>query len=200
MDKTAMFKLSYGLFVLSTAHGGIDNACIINTCMQATDLPLTVTVTVSKSNYTNQLIAASGVFTVSVLDERAKFEVFTRFGFSSGRQKNKFADIEYVTRGQNGVYHLTDMANAYIEAKVINSFDLGTHTMFVAEVTDTAVLSSVSSVTYNFYQSNIKPKPQQTAKSKYVCSVCGFVYEGESMPDDYICPLCKHGKDSFIKS
>ncbi|MDD6174531.1 MAG: flavin reductase [Firmicutes bacterium] len=194
-----MFKLSYGLFVLSAQGKGGDNACIINTAMQVTDSPKRITIAVNKANLTHDLIAEDGKFTLSVLSQDAPFAVFERFGFQSGRTADKFAGFDPVARAENGLLYLTEFANAFISARVVSSEDCGTHTVFTAEVTEAKVLSAVPSVTYEYYFSSIKPKPQPPEGSKkgFVCRICGYVYEGETLPSDFICPLCKHGAEDF---
>ena len=203
IEKEAMFKLTYGLFVLSVNDGSKDNGCIVNTVSMLTDNPKRITVYVNKLNYTEQMIRRSGKFNVSVLTESAPFEIFRQFGFSSGREVYKFAGKTY-PRTSNGLYYIPEHTNAVISAKVTDMLDYGTHTLFVAEVTEAKVLSSEPSVTYEYYFAHIKPKPGAAAEEKkdpklhrWVCKICGYVYEGESLPADYICPLCKHGAEDF---
>ena len=160
MDPKAMFKISYGLFVLAAREGEKDNACIINTLMQVTSTPNRVTITVNKTNFTHDMIARTGEFTISMLDKTAPFAVFQRFGFQSGRTTEKFEGFAPIARAENGIYHLTSYASAYLSGKIVSSLDLGTHTMFLADVTAGEVLSDAESVTYTYYQDNIKPKPQ----------------------------------------
>lgn len=203
MDLNAMFKLSYGLFVLSSAVDGKDNGCIINTAGQVTVEPNQITITVNKDNYTHDMILESGIFNVSILSEAAEFSIFQRFGFQSGRTADKFAGFEDVARSENGLLYLTKGTNAYISGKVTKTMDLGTHTLFVAEVTDLDILSDVPSTTYTYYLDHIKPKPQAPAEPKgktvWRCIICGYEYEGEELPADFICPLCKHGANDFEK-
>ena len=196
MDPKALFNIPYGLFMLSANAQGRDNACIVNTVMQVTDNPRRVAVAVNKANHTHDMIADTGIFTASVLTELTPFSIFERFGFKSGRDTDKFLDFDGAARGQNGLLYLTGYANAAIEARVAMSFDLGTHTMFVGDVTDAVVLSDCPSVTYSYYQEHIKPKPQPKQKG-YVCRICGYIYHGDVLPADFICPLCKHGVDDF---
>ena len=203
MDTKAMFKFSYGLFVLTAKENGFDNGCIINTAIQVTSSPNRISIAVNKANKTHDMIHAAGEFNVCMLAENAPFSVFQNFGFQSGRDADKFASFAQKKRSANGIYYITDVANAYVSAKVDQEIDLGTHTMFIADVTDAEVLSDVPSVTYNYYQANIKPKPQvtpaQAGKTKWVCKICGYVYEGEELPADFICPICKHGAQDFEK-
>ncbi len=199
MNQAAMFQLSYGLFVLSAKNEQKDNACIVNTVQQVTTTPNRITVAVNKGNYTHDMILETGVFNVSILSEQTIFEVFQRFGFQSGRDVDKFADCNYYTRAENGLTYLSEYANAYISAKVVSTYDLGTHTLFIADVTDADVLSKVPSVTYTYYHQNIKPKPEQTKTKGWRCKICGYIYEGEDLPEDFICPICKHGAADFEK-
>ena len=199
MDLTSLYKITYGLFVLSAKDGVKDNACIVNTVIQATSTPLTLSVTVNKQNYTHDLIMKNKAFNVSVLTENTPFSVFERFGLHSGKNVDKFKDFSEKKRGDNGIYYIDKYSNAYFECKVIECIDAGTHTIFLAEVTEAKVLSDEKSVTYGYYQSNIKPKPEKAKKTGWVCSVCGYVYEGEDLPADFICPWCKHGAVDFIK-
>jgi flavin reductase (DIM6/NTAB) family NADH-FMN oxidoreductase RutF len=199
IEKQAMFKLTYGLFVLTTKKGEKQNGCIVNTVSMLTDEPKRVTVFVNKANYTEQLLRENGEFCVSVLTEKTPFEVFKQFGFQSGRDVDKFENGEYPT-AENGLYYLPNYSNAIICGKVIDAYDYGTHTLFVAEVTEAKTLSDDPSVTYTYYQSHIKPAPQpqpkEDGKEKWVCKVCGYVHEGE-LPDDFICPWCKHPAEDF---
>lgn len=201
VDASAMFKLSYGLFVLTAREGEKDNGCIINTTLQLTDTPKRITIAVNKANYTHDMIKNTGVFNVSVLSTDVPFQLFQHFGFQSGRDTDKFADYTDVARAANGLYYITWAANAMISAKVVDSHDYGTHTLFVAEVTEARILSDVPSVTYQYYFDHIKPKPQPTEEKKvgWVCKICGYVYEGEELPADFVCPLCKHGAEDFEK-
>lgn len=198
MDNNAMFKLSYGLYVLSARSGEKDNGCIINTAAQVTTTPNRLTIAVNKQNYTHDLIQKSGAFNVSILDQSVPFSVFRQFGFQSGKDVDKFEGIEY-GRGENGIAYLKNNTSAYISGKVVQEIDLGSHTLFLADVTDAQMLSGGEAVTYSYYQSNIKPKPEQTAKKGYRCKICGYIYEGEPLPEDFICPLCKHGAVDFEK-
>ena len=198
----AMYALSYGLFVLTARQGEKDNGCIINTAMQVTTEPNRVIITVNKSNYTHDMVLSTGRFTLSVLSEQAEFSTFQRFGFQSGRDVDKFAGFEAETvRGDNGILRVTKGVCAWLSAKVVSTLDLGTHTLFLADVEDGDVLSADPAVTYTYYQANIKPKPQApaapTAKKRWVCTVCGYVYEGDFLPADFICPWCKHPASDF---
>ena len=199
MNTNAMFKIGYGLYVLTAKENGFDNGCIINTVSQVTSNPNRITVAVNKANKTHDMIIASGEFNVSVLSTSATFDIFKAFGFRSGKDADKFSDFKAVERSGNGLYYITDATNAYISAKVVNATDLGTHTLFLADVTDCEVLSDATSVTYDYYHKNIKPKPEVKKMSKvyYRCKICGYIYEGDELPADFICPLCKHPASDF---
>ena len=197
MDNKAMFKLTYGLFVLTAKDGEKDNGCIVNTVSQVTTEPNRIVVAVNKKNYTHDMIAKTGVFNVSVLTENSKFETFKHWGFQSGANVDKAASITY-KRAENGVIYLAEETNAFISAKVVSQTDLGTHTLFLADVTDCEVISNDESVTYSYYQKNIKQTPAGAAKKKgFICTVCGYIYEGDTLPDDFICPWCKHPAGDF---
>lgn len=202
MNKKAMYNLTYGLFVLTTRIGDKDNGCIINTAGQVTSTPNRISITVNKGNLTHDMIRYSGVFNLSVLSEKAGFDVFRHFGFQSGRAEDKFDGYAACRRSTNGLCYITEGTNAFISAKVEQTIDLGTHTMFIASVEDMEVLSADASATYAYYQSSIKPKPEKNqapGKTEWRCTVCGYVYEGEELPPDYICPLCKHPASDFEK-
>ena len=198
-EKEAMYKISYGLFVLTTKYEGKQNGCIVNTVSMLTDNPTRIVVFVNKANYTEELLRKSGELNVSILTESAPFEVFKQFGFCSGRDTDKFAGKNY-PQTENGINYIPEHTNAVISAKVIDAHDYGTHTLFVAEVTEARKLSDEKSVTYEYYQSHIKPQPQpqpqKTDKEKWVCKICGYVHEGE-LPDDFVCPWCKHPASDF---
>lgn len=200
MDKKAMYKLSYGLFVLTSAFEGKDSGCIINTGIQVTSDPNRITIAVNKANFTKELVEKSGKFNLSILSESAKFEVFQHFGFQSGRDTDKFAAYSDCKRSANGLYYVTSGTNAYISAEVEQAVDLGSHMLFIAAVDDMEVLSQDLSATYAYYQSEIKPKPAQqpsAGKTAWRCTVCGYIYEGEELPADFVCPLCKHPASDF---
>lgn len=200
MDKKAMYKLSYGLFVLTARENEKDNGCIVNTVTQVTTEPNRITVAVNKSNLTHDMIASTGIFNASVLTENAKFDTFRHWGFQSGRDADKTAGVP-CKRAENGVLYITEETNAYISAKVISATDLGTHTLFLAEVTDCRKLNDDASATYDYYQKNIKtaPAPAKGSEKKkgFVCTVCGYIYEGDTLPEDFICPWCKHPASDF---
>jgi len=204
IDPAAMFKFSYGLFILTAKDGEKDNGCIINTAIQVTSAPLRMSIAVSKSNYTHDMIIKTGEFNISILSESVPFKVFEHFGFQSGRDTDKFADCENDNRTINGIRYIPKYTNCVISGKVTGTCDYETHTLFIADITESIVLSGEPSVTYQYYFDNIKPKPQpktaeqsQEKKKGFICKICGYVYEGDTLPDDYICPLCKHGAVDF---
>lgn len=208
MDNKAMYKLSYGLFVLTAKDGDKDNGCIINTAIQAASEPNQLSICINKLNYTHYMVKKTGEFTVSILSQDAPFDLFKRFGFQSGRDVNKFDGFDSCKRGANGVYYVTEGTNAYISVKVSQEVDLGSHTMFIGEITDMEVLGDVPSVTYEYYLNNIKPKPEDTGVAKdgqqegqvvWRCKICGYEYVGEELPADFICPICKHPASDFEK-
>lgn len=202
MDKKAMYNLTYGLFVLTARLVEKDNGCIINTAGQVTSTPNRISITVNKDNLTHDLVKESGKFNISILSERATFDLFKHFGFQSGREVDKFDGYTACKRSENGLYYITEGTNAYISATVEQAIDLGSHTMFIASVDDMEVLASDPSASYAYYQSSIKPKPEKKdagGKTVWRCTVCGYVYEGDVLPDDFVCPLCKHPASDFEK-
>ncbi len=204
IDPAAFQKFSYGLFMLSARDGAKDNGCIVNTAMQLTSNPQRISIAVNKSNYTHDMILKTGVFNVSVLSEDVSMDVFKRFGFQSGRTAEKFEGCEGLQRSANGLYYLTGCTNAVLSGKVIQSIDCGSHTLFIADVTESKVLSDEPSVTYAYYFAHIKPKPLPAAmteepKKGWICKICGYVYEGDDLPADFICPICKHGVADFVR-
>ncbi len=202
MDKKAFYKLSYGLFVLTANKDGKDNGCMINTAIQLTSDPHFISIAVNKSNYTHDMIKETRKFTVSILSEDAEFELVQRFGFQSGKDTDKFQGFTGAKRGANGTMIVTEGTNAYISAWVQDTVDVGTHTIFIAQVTDADVLSNTPSATYQYYQDHIKPqKVGKTAEGKTIwrCRICGYEYVGDELPDDFICPICKHGASDFEK-
>lgn len=199
-----MYKLSYGLFVLTATEGYKHNGCIINTSIQAASSPNQVSICVNKANYTHDMILRTGRFTVSVIDQTATFDLFKRFGFQSGKAVNKFENYMTCVRAENNTLYVTEGTNAYISVFVQKTVDLGSHTMFIGIVTDAEVLSDAPSMTYEYYMNNVKPKPEKVAvtpegKTVWRCTICGYEYEGEEIPEDFICPLCKHPASDFEK-
>lgn len=201
MNNNAMIKIGYGLYVITANVNGYDNGCIVNTVIQVTSSPNRISVTINKDNKTHDMIMDSGKFNVSMLSQKASFDIFKHFGFQSGKTTNKFGTFSDYERSNNNIAYITSGSCAYLSATVYSCVDLGTHTMFIANVVDGEVLSDDESVTYNYYHANIKPKPQTVevkAESAYRCKICGYVHEGE-LPDDFVCPLCKHGASDFEK-
>ena len=199
-----LFNIQYGLFVITTCDAGKDNGCISNTVAQVTAQPNRISVALNKGNFTTEIIQRSGKFTASIISEDADFEMFKHFGFQSGRTVDKFEGFTDCRRVANGTLAITRGTNAFISADVEQAIDLGTHMLFVGPVTEMEVLADVPSATYNYYQQHIKPKPQpvgQTAEGKTVwrCSICGYEYVGEELPDDFTCPICKHPASDFVK-
>lgn len=201
VDNSAVYKLTYGLFVLTAQENGRDNGCITNTVGLITDNPKRIQFAVNKANFTHDMIQRTGVFNVSILNQDAPFAMFQQFGFCSGRDTDKFASVSYDCRTENGLRYIPENCNAVLSGKVVESYDWGTHTLFIAEVTEAHVLNDVPSMTYQYYFDHVKPKPAPSAekKSGWVCKICGYVYEGEELPADYVCPLCKHGPEDFEK-
>lgn len=199
MDTKALFKIGYGLYVLTANENGKDNGCIINTVMQVTSEPCMIAIAVNKLNYTNEMISRTRKFNVSTVAEGAKFDLFKRFGFQSGRDVNKFDDFSDTKRSPNGLLYITQNTNSFMSAYVQKEIDLGTHTMFLGQLVEAECLSDIPTVTYDFYQKNIKPKQEQPKKNGWRCKICGYIYEGEELPQDFICPWCKHGVQDFEK-
>lgn len=199
MDTSALFKIGYGLYVLSANEQGKDNGCILNSVMQVTSEPCQIAICVNKNNYTCEMIQHTKKFNLSVLAEGVTFDVFKNFGYQSGRNTDKFTNFIDVKRSPNGIYYITKDTNAYMSAYVQQEIDLGTHIMFIAQLVEAEVLSEKPTVTYDFYQKNIKPAPQKTEKKGWRCKICGYIYEGEVLPSDFICPICKHGAIDFEK-
>ncbi len=199
IQKEAMFKLSYGLFVLTANDAGKDNGCIINTCIQTTENPTTVVIAVNKDGLTHDMVVKTKKFNLSIIDESAPMALFEHFGFQSGKNVNKFKNSVWGARkSENGVYYLSENVNAYISGYVTDMIDMGTHTLFVATVVKAEKLADTASATYDYYFKNIKPAPAPQAKG-WICKICGYIYEGEELPADYICPLCKHPASDFEK-
>ena len=197
-DTTALFNIGYGLYVVTSNDGKKDNGLIVNTVTQVTDTPNRVAVTINKSNYSHHVIKQTGKMNVCCLTVDAPFKVFEVFGFQSGRNVNKFADCEPL-RSDNGLVFLPRYINSFMSLEVEQYVDLGTHGMFICSVTELRVLSERETMTYSYYHANVKPKPNTEEKKGYVCRICGYVYEGAELPDDFVCPLCKHGVADFEK-
>ena len=195
-DMTALFKIGYGLYVVTSNDGKKDNGLIVNTVTQVTNTPNRVAVCINKQNYSHHVIRQTGVMNVNCLSTEAPFSVFETFGFASGRNVDKFGNTEII-RSDNGLAFLPKYINAFMSLKVEQYVDLDTHGMFICSVTEARVISDKETMTYTYYQDNVKPKPKTEGKKGYVCKVCGYVYEGDELPEDIVCPLCKHGAADF---
>jgi len=195
-DLSALFRIGYGLYVVTSHDGKKDNGLIVNTVSQVTSTPNRIAVTINKDNYSHHVIKQSGKLNINCLSEDAPFSVFEKFGFVSGRNVDKFAGEELL-RSDNGLVFLSRYINAFMSLKVEQYVDLDTHGMFICSITEARVLSDKNTMTYTYYQNNVKPKPKTEGKKGFVCKICGYVYEGETLPDDFICPLCKHGAADF---
>ena len=195
-DMTALFRIGYGLYVVTSNDGKKDNGLIVNTVTQLTDTPNRIAVNINKANYSHHVIKQTGVLNVNCLSVDAPFSVFQQFGFQTGRSVDKFAG-QKVYRSDNGLVFLDKYINAFMSLKVEQYVDLGTHGMFICSVTEARVMNDLDTMTYTYYQKNVKPQPETEGKKGFVCKVCGYIYEGDELPDDYICPLCKHGAADF---
>ena len=199
MDNKAFYNLSYGLFLLGSKSAGKINACITNTCIQVASDPVRIAISVLNQNYTCDLIKESGFFSLSVLDKTAKFDLFKHFGYQSGRNVNKFADFEYKL-DKNGCPYILSSTCSHLTCKVLSKSDLGSHTLFIAEVVDAEIISTNPPMTYADYQNNVKPKVKVEASKKIIgwrCKICGYEYKGEELPQDFTCPLCGHSAEDF---
>lgn len=195
-DLTALFRIGYGLYVVTSNDGKKDNGLIVNTVIQLTDTPNRVAVNINKANYSHHVIKQTGMLNVNCLSTEAPFSVFQQFGFQTGRSVDKFSG-QTVHRSDNGLVFLDKYINAFMSLKVEDYVDLGTHGMFICSVTEARVMSNQETMTYTYYQNNVKPKPETEGKKGFICKVCGYIYEGDELPADYICPLCKHGAADF---
>lgn len=197
INPTALFNIGYGLYIVTAKEGDKDNGCIVNAVTQLTDKKLRVAVTINKANLTHDMIKRTGMMNVNCLTEETPFAIFEYFGFQSGRDVEKFVSPN-LHRSDNGLVIQPDYSNSFFSLKVEQEVDLDSHTLFICEVTEAKVLSDKPTMTYTYYHKNVKPKPQKKSKG-FVCTICGYVYEGEELPDDFVCPLCKHGVDAFEK-
>ena len=195
-DLSALFNIGYGLYVVTSNDGNRDNGLIVNTVSQVTNTPNRIAVTINKENYSHHVIKNTGIMNLNILDITAPFSIFQKFGFQSGRRVDKFADCE-ILRADNGLVFLPRHINAFISLKVENYVDLGTHGMFICTITESRVISNTETMSYSYYYNNVKPKPQVQDKKGYACKICGWVYEGDTLPEDIVCPLCKHGAADF---
>ena len=198
LDPTALFSISYGLYIVTSHDSQRDCGFVSNSVMQLTDTPLRIAVSVNKKNHTASAIEKSGIFNISVLTQSATMDLFRHFGFQSGRDVDKFAGSD-APSSENGLRYLPEVSNALISSKVDQVIDCGTHLLFIATVTQAEKLSGDPSMTYSYYFANVKPKPQPKPEEKHGwrCRICGYEYEGDELPADYVCPLCKHGPDDF---
>ena len=195
-DLSALFNIGYGLYVVTSNDGNRDNGLIVNTVSQVTNTPNRIAVTINKENYSHHVIKNTGIMNLNILDITAPFSIFQKFGFQSGRRVDKFADCE-ILRADNGLVFLPRHINAFISLKVENYVDLGTHGMFICTITESRVISNTETMSYSYYYNNVKPKPQVQDKKGYACKICGWIYEGDTLPDDIVCPMCKHGAADF---
>lgn len=198
MDIKALFNIGYGLYIVTSNDGAKDNGAVVNTVMQITDSPNRLAVCINKKNYTHDIVKNSGKLNVNILDESAPFSVFQNFGFRSGRDADKFENVD-TFRSENGLLVLTDNINSFISLEVEQYVDVETHGMFICKVTDARTMYDTPTMTYSYYHKNVKPKPGDDVKKGYRCKICGYVYEGEPLPEDFICPICKHGANDFEK-
>ncbi len=198
IENSALFKISYGLFVVTSNDGTRDNGLIVNTVSQITDTPQRVIVAINKKNYSHDTIKKTGKMNVCCLSVDAPFSVFETFGFKSGRDSYKFEGITPL-RSENSLAVLPEFINSFISLEVESYIDMGSHGMFICTISEAKTISDKESMTYTYYQKNVKPKPEKAKSKGYVCKVCGYVYEGDPLPDDFICPWCKHGASDFEK-
>lgn len=202
MNNEALYKISYGLFILSAHADGNDNACIINTAIQVSDSPNILSISINKSNYTHDMIMKTGKFTISVINQDADFELFKHFGFQTGKNIDKFKNFQETERNKDGILYVTKSTNAYISVNVDKTIDLPSHTIFIGGISDMQKLNDVPSATYEYYFNNIKPKPTNDNTENQTiwrCKICGYEYKGENLPPNFICPLCKHSAADFEK-
>ena len=195
-DLTALFKIGYGLYVITLNDGKKDNGIIVNTVVQVTNTPNRVAVVINKDSYSHEIIKKTGIMNINCITTEAPFSLFENFGFKSGRDTNKFEGVE-ASYSQNGLAVLNNYINAFISLKSEQYIDLDTHGMFICTITEAKTISDKDTMTYTYYFDNVKPKKNTENKKGYVCKICGYVYEGNELPDDFICPLCKHGAADF---
>lgn len=198
IDSKVMRNIGYGLYAVTCKEGAKDNGLIVNTLVQVTSDPLKVSVCINKSNYSHDMIKNTGVMNIACIAQSAPFELFKALGFSSGRDTDKLASLKYF-RSENGVAVLSENINSFMSLKVWQYIDLGSHGMFICDVTESAVINKEETMSYSYYHANVKPKPEakKSEKKTYVCRICGYVHEGDSLPEDFVCPWCKHGPEDF---
>lgn len=192
-----MKQISYGLYIVTARQAGMDNGCIVNTVFQITQYPVRIALAVNKQNLTHKMILETGKFNVSILTTASRFSTYRHWGMQTGREADKMNEILY-ERSPNGLIYITEETNGFMSCHVEQQIDLGTHTLFIAEVTDSKVISQDPSATYAFYQKHIKPQVVFNRKKAYICTVCGYIYEDDNLPADYVCPVCKHGAADFV--
>lgn len=197
-DNRSLFSIPYGLFLVTSSLDGKANGLIVNTVTQVTNTPNRVAVTINKDNYSHTIIKEIGILNVNCLTTETPFSIFQNFGFQSGKDKDKFEGISY-SLSENGLPVLNDYVNTFISLKVTDYVDFDTHGMFICEITDSGIINDKETVTYSYYQKHIKPRPEEKKSKGYVCKICGYVYEGEDLPEDFICPWCKHPASDFEK-
>ena len=198
MDQKALWKMTYGLYLLTAQEAGRDNGCIINTAVQVAENPVRISVSVIKGGCTHDMVTRTGRFALSCLTVDAPFSLYQHFGMRSGREADKFAGRTDVARTAGGLLYLTENACAYLACRVVGSVDLGTHTLFIGEAEEGEVISDRPACSYAYYQSDVKRRPEPLKKRGWICSVCGYVYEGDEVPEDFVCPLCRHGREAFV--
>ena len=196
INSNALFNIGYGLYVVTTNDGKRDNGCIVNTVCQLTSTPECVAVTVNKSNYTHDTVKETGILNVNCISVEAPFKVFEVFGFQSGRDVDKFTDCSPI-RSKNGLVVLPKYINAYMSLAVEDYIDLGTHGMFICSLTEADTVSDKETMSYSYYHKNVKPKPKSAGFKGYICTICGYIHDEPELPDDFVCPICKHGRDAF---
>lgn len=199
MDNKALYNIGYGLYVLTAQNNGKQNGCIINTVMQITSNPVCVVIGVNKETLTHDMVMDSKKFNLSVLTEDTPFSVFQTFGYNSGRTLDKFAAFFDFEKADNGIYFINKNVNSLLQCEVTETSDMGTHTLFKANIVDAVVFNKLPSVTYTYYQKNIKPKLKSTALHGFRCNICAYEHISDTLPDDFICPICKHGASDFVK-
>lgn len=199
MDTNVLSKIGYGLYILTAAEKDKDNGCIINTVMQVTSNPCQLTIAINKANYTSLMVQRTKKFNISILTKSTPFDTIKLFGYQSGKNINKFSDFKETNRSENKILYITKNTNSFISCNITQEHDLQTHYLFIAEAIDAKVFNNEPTLTYDYYQQNIKPKPQNSNKKGWRCKICGFIYEEEILPPDYICPVCKHGAIDFEK-
>jgi flavin reductase (DIM6/NTAB) family NADH-FMN oxidoreductase RutF len=198
MNPKALYNLTYGLYLLSTREEGKDYGCIINTAVQVARDPDRIAISVQNNNKTCEVLKRTELFNLTAITEDAPFDLFKQFGMQSARDVEKFRGYPGVDRAPNTLPILSRHGNMYLSVYVDQVMDLGSHTLFIGQILDGEVLSNKPSCSYGHYQANIKPKTKKAAAKQWECRICGHIYEGEEVPDDYLCPLCKHGKEDFV--